>query len=373
MSRPFPTRVAPLLLALAASCALPPEGRSSPAEACRVAPDGGPPAAPGVTDRGIGGTGAPAAGPRITDKGIGGTGVVGVITGFASICLDGLEVDLPPDARITIDAAEADASRLRAGQMALITAAPAADGALVARSVTIRHAVSGPVELVSGGEMLVAGQRVVVSGALRDSPLARAGKAVAVSGVHRPDGAIVATRLDPARDARVTLRGPARRGPGGALHIGRLELPATGLAPGWLEVEGHYAQGRFVTDHIQPSPGLGAPGQMFGAKIGRVIAEAYIRRSGDRLELSDGVSVPAASGLLALTAPTARLAVVTLDVKADGSMIATDIALRSGGPGEAPSHNPPVARGQAPQGPSGPAAGQGPAGPANDRGGGRQR
>jgi len=356
MSRRLLTsRVTPLLVVLAASCAQPPGNTSRPTDACRVAPDGGPPnisdqgiTGRGIADRGIGGTGAPLTGRQITDKGIGGTGVVGVITGFASVCLDGLEVGLPTDATITIDGASADSSQLRAGQLALITASPEANGGLVARSVTIRHEVAGPVDTVNGDELLVAGQRVVLSKALRDRHLAQTGMTVAISGVRRLDGAIVATRIDPARGERVILHGQMRHGPSGTAQIGRLELVDAPSQQGWLAVEGHYAQGRFVTDQMQTSPGLNAPGQMFGAAVSRVIAETYVRRSGDRLELGAGVTVAATTGSLASADGTPHLAVVTLDVKADGSVIATDLTMRSGEPGGAPPHNASVPRGQNP-------------------------
>ncbi len=49
-----------------------------------------------ASDRGIGGTGAPASGPVISDRGIGGTGIVGVVTGFGSVFVNGLEVAYIP-------------------------------------------------------------------------------------------------------------------------------------------------------------------------------------------------------------------------------------------------------------------------------------
>ena len=65
-----------------------------------VGPDGGAP----IAERGIGGTGGPATtgdrasaapGPPpygLGHAGIGGTGMTGIVTGFASVCVDGLEV-----------------------------------------------------------------------------------------------------------------------------------------------------------------------------------------------------------------------------------------------------------------------------------------
>jgi hypothetical protein len=55
---------------------------------CQIGPDDG----PAVADRGIGGTGIDDNAIQTADRGIGGTGIVGVITGFSSVCVDGLEV-----------------------------------------------------------------------------------------------------------------------------------------------------------------------------------------------------------------------------------------------------------------------------------------
>ena len=49
---------------------------------------------PQWSDRGIGGTGGASQPTRSADRGIGGTGIIGIITGFASVCLDGVEVHL---------------------------------------------------------------------------------------------------------------------------------------------------------------------------------------------------------------------------------------------------------------------------------------
>src|ERR1700687_2638762 len=93
-----------LFLATLVSCAGPtPEPVDEaavvePGVVCRVDHNGG----PVVVERGIGGTGAPAK-THLSDRGIGGTGIVGVVTGFASICVDGLEVRLDKTASVSIN------------------------------------------------------------------------------------------------------------------------------------------------------------------------------------------------------------------------------------------------------------------------------
>ena len=64
-----------------------------------------PDVSPLFADRGIGGTGAPAAlsaASRTADRGIGGTGIIGVVTGFGSIFVNGLEIQYPADVHFTL-------------------------------------------------------------------------------------------------------------------------------------------------------------------------------------------------------------------------------------------------------------------------------
>src|SRR3984957_18086835 len=75
-----------------------------------------------ASDRGIGGTGAPAPGPLISDRGIGGTGIVGVITGFGSVFVDGLEVAYAPGTPMTVDGEAGTPDALHVGQVAAIVA-----------------------------------------------------------------------------------------------------------------------------------------------------------------------------------------------------------------------------------------------------------
>ncbi len=75
-----------------------------------------------ASDRGIGGTGGPAAGPEISDRGIGGTGIVGVITGFGSVIVNGMEIAYAPDTPVSVDGVSDTTATLRVGQFAAIVA-----------------------------------------------------------------------------------------------------------------------------------------------------------------------------------------------------------------------------------------------------------
>ncbi|KGM32100.1 hypothetical protein P409_23395, partial [Inquilinus limosus MP06] len=114
-----------------------------------------------VADRGIGGTGI----SPVEDRGMGGTGIVGVITGFGSIWVNGIEVEFDPATPVRVEGSSARGDVLRVGQVAVITAS-GSGSRLDARSIIVRHEVSGPVEAVesNGTALRVAGQRVTFAG-----------------------------------------------------------------------------------------------------------------------------------------------------------------------------------------------------------------
>src|SRR5262249_47773517 len=77
-----------LLLGCAAGAGRESATDSTSAPVCKIGPQGG----PVVSERGMGGTGISTRNTVTTERGLGGTGIVGVITGFSSICINGLEV-----------------------------------------------------------------------------------------------------------------------------------------------------------------------------------------------------------------------------------------------------------------------------------------
>ena len=165
-----------------------------------------------ASDRGIGGTGAPASGPAISDRGIGGTGIVGVITGFGSVFVNGLEVAYTSTTPLTVDGVPDPDAALRVGQLATIVASD--DHGLNAVSIDVRHEVSGPVTSVSPDvvnpdteTLVVAGQTVAIDSGTQGARTVHPGDWVAVSGLREPDGVIAASRLDP----RMPGTGPGAR------------------------------------------------------------------------------------------------------------------------------------------------------------------
>ncbi len=291
-----------------------------------------------LAERGIGGTGLgagsvvadPAASPgngavpapRPGDRGIGGTGVVGVITGFGSVCVDGLEVALAPATVVAVDGVPATATALRAGQLVALRAADAAE-APRADALAVRHEVVGPAHDEGSGVLEVAGQRVLVGpetrGALHPAP----GAVVAVSGLRDATGAVVATRVDlygaavPKQDVPALVHGTLRRDEGG-LWLGALPVsPAPGvLVPGDGPViaTGVLENGRLSAATLAPDLLASDPVAFFGATVNRYVLESFVDPASSRLLLGQalrGTAVPGGRSVMAFERGTAGIALVS--------------------------------------------------------------
>jgi hypothetical protein len=182
-------------------------------------------AAPACDPGGIGGTG-------IDPGGIGGTGqraeaevgVLGVITGFASICVNGIEVHFDANTPVALNGDPASAKALGVGQLVSVLAVGTGAQAR-AQWIDIVDATVGPVTAVeSAGTLLqVNKQRVridpstVLGPDLSRAQLAAAqvGDTLRVSGLRSADGTIVATRVETApQGTRALAAEPADPGLG---------------------------------------------------------------------------------------------------------------------------------------------------------------
>lgn len=206
----------------------------------------------GDPDSGIGGTGFGA-----PDSGIGGTGVFGTITGFASICVNGLEVHYAPDVSVTWNGAAATAQDLAIGHVVWIVAEEE-DDELVARSIEVSSALIGSVDRfdVERGALHISGESVAVTSATRvfgnvgGEVDVDAGTRVEISGLRRADGRIVASRIDrttreltaPGADRsqelvrnatglrRLSLEGFVEAGAAARMRVAGVEVDTRGIA-----------------------------------------------------------------------------------------------------------------------------------------------
>ena len=305
-----------------------------PPSRCRVGPDGGPPradrgiggtgvSAGRLSERGIGGTGQPAT--LTADRGIGGTGapdtgISGVITGFASVCVNGVEVALDPSVPILVDeSARVDAGALRAGQMVAITAA--SDQAEPrAQAVAVRHEVIGPVEAVvslNPGLAIVAGQRVRIPPRTEGALVVRPGVWVAVSGVRNAEGDIVASRLDRAPPGPVLVHGPLMR-IDGQRSIGSLAIVGQAggpdLAGSYVTARGVWRDGGLAAT-VTPDLLMTNPPAYFGPGIRHVVLEAYVRLDANEAVMAGGFRAARPPGLDGPSGP----AIISLDAGENGT------------------------------------------------------
>ncbi|MEZ5703408.1 MAG: DUF5666 domain-containing protein [Burkholderiaceae bacterium] len=177
--------------------------------------------------RGIGGTGQVASG-----GGLGGTGIVGVVTGFSSICVNGLRVTYEPDAPVWRDGRHADPGELAVGQVVALQAARQGGG-LRAQRIEVLDAVVGPVAAINAktGHLALVGQ---IAQAQEPGDLAgmAVGDWVRVSGLTRADGVIRATRVQRAAPGLAWLRGRVTQLSGVAFRVGATRIDGRRLK--WL-------------------------------------------------------------------------------------------------------------------------------------------
>lgn len=332
------------LLLLAAACAeraSPPSPAATPIEAaiCSIGPDGGPPAraastTPEPDDRGIGGTGVRVAQAEEGERGIGGTGIVGVVTGFASICVNGMHVLYDRELSVAFGEVVEPPAALRVGQVVVISADERA-GTMLARRVRVRYEVAGPVEAVAPGALRVAGQRVTLTGAVPGGTGWKPGDEVLVSGLRAPDGDIVASRIDPRPPGspRTVMLHGALTSHGGVTRIGTLPVRIVpGLPmpdPGPVIATGLIEEGVLVPIAVVPDMLLRDPAYWFGPAYGRFLYEGYVSLGAGMVTLAPGLHAPAPAGLPAFGT---RRGVVELRAGPGGGLTASQLRDAAGAP-----------------------------------------
>ncbi len=191
--------------------------------------------APRPDEGGIGGTGILSMQPD-DEGGIGGTGisagadtgVIGTVTGFGSICVNGVEIHYGADTPVRIDGQPATAGQLAVGQVVEV-AASGTGSDLQARRIAVRHVVSGPVTGLEAerAEIEVMGQTVLLSPLTRAgdgesaavAPAFPLGSYVQVSGMRRDDGAVEASRINRVDTPTVQVVGPVTKVDSGMLWV----------------------------------------------------------------------------------------------------------------------------------------------------------
>lgn len=235
---------------------------------------------------GIGGSGiVPGSGGD--EDGIGGSGIFGTVTGFGSLCVNGQRVIYEDDVTVTVDDRAMDVSELAVGQVVQVSTRRESDG-IHAVAIDVQHDLSGPITEIGENFFEVMGERLELR------PLAsevlvelEIGKRVSVSGLRGPDGRLIASRVDWAKDdGRDLVRGEPTEDDRDHLRIGEVllvpaangsvDLVAALAAEGRFLVEGRWNDdaGRFEVYGASKSP-------ITSGIDSRVDIEGYVTQTAD--------------------------------------------------------------------------------------------
>ncbi len=256
----------------------------------------------GIQDGGIGGTGnkeggiGGTGGQMANDGGIGGTGIVGVITGFASICVNGVEIHYDPDTPVSVDGQSSTIHGLAAGQMVVVRA-HGIGNEVTARNIAVVNAVVGPIDGINPatGEMRILDQTIQVRGSDRLANL-KTGEWVQVSGHRLSNRAVVASHIEPyqphaqARIAKINghITQVDTKGfsvDGTRIELKQQALPADITLGVEVSVSGHWDNASLQAQHIQVDPTLNSMGD-----VEHVVIEGYVHAlHGRELHLSNRI------------------------------------------------------------------------------------
>ncbi len=172
---------------------------------------------------GLGGTGKPLS--KTNGSGIGGTGqkqdsqsavIIGTITGFGSICVNGIEIHYTDSTPVQLNGEDSAAGQLAIGQIVSVTVNGV--GAEVnAEEIEINNIVSGPITAIDQqlNQLTVLGQTVrlldhtLFSDGSGSKPVFEKGHFINVSGFRQTNGEILANRIDQSSvNNTVNLTGP---------------------------------------------------------------------------------------------------------------------------------------------------------------------
>lgn len=196
--------------------------------------------------------------------GIGGTGIVGTLTDFGSVIVNGLRVAVAPDLPVTTPLGDVSQDMLALGQNLTIEAATVS-GTLLARRIAVVYPMVADLDAGDAGAITVGGVPVCLEpGAVNG---ASTGQRVAVSGIWN-GSEIVASRLDPVSgNTPVTASGTLRFSTAdGRWTIGAMPviLPdgVTGESGSFATASGALVDGVLNIDNFQPGRFTGAAGAL---------------------------------------------------------------------------------------------------------------
>ncbi len=246
---------------------------------------------------GAGGTGAPILRPG----GTGGTGIVGTITGFASICVNGLEVHFGKDVPVSENGAPASSAHLAIGQVVAVEAFAGKRG-LQAGRISILNVYEGPLTALpnASAPLRVMGQPVRLAAGARVAEGLRPGEPVRVSGLRDARGEVVASRIERAPGLREAsaIGAVDRAGSLQGLKLGTRVAPAREVL-----VRGQWTGRQLEVAQTRPDPSL-----PFAGRVQTAVIEGLVQRSHAQQLVVAGIKVTLGQGTVIVGKQPAALA-----------------------------------------------------------------
>ncbi len=232
---------------------------------------------------GIAGTGkqvaqTPTQAPTQLANGIAGTGrqvaegvtvLFGVITGFASICVNGVEIHFDDTTPISLNGVEAKPDQLAVGQVVAVLAN--GQGSEVdAQKISVLPAVQGPITRIDHANLQVMGQPIKIDAHTQfaagfNAQSMQLGQVVSVHGLRTGDGTVVASYVA-ASQAAHTLFGTVSEVRGAMIAIDGVQIDTASLDRSYtigtkLWVAGQWKNGVFNAERANdeaswPSKGI---------------------------------------------------------------------------------------------------------------------
>jgi Domain of unknown function (DUF5666) len=349
---PLLRRSAALLVLLLAACSVRAPAPVPPAPRAAAACSAASPLNPAVQIPGIGGTGAVASmdpgGIGGTGQvahegtGMGGTGIVGVVTGFASVCVNGVEVEVEADTPVRRDGQGASLVELAVGQLVAVRAQGTGTEVRALR-IEMLDAVVGPVEVIDTDRQVlrVLGQRVRVLAVADLAPL-KPGDWVRVSGHRLATGEVRASRvqlLAPGAPRVAQALGVLEPDGVGGWRLGGTPIPWPPGQASPADGQEWLVQGTWDGQRLQPQRLVPQPTRRALGEARDVVLQGYVHGlSGRELQLGYEV-VQLEAGLVVRGGALASVRVgqpvqVRGRLDAQNRVLATELSLgREGGRG----------------------------------------
>lgn len=227
-----------------------------------------------------------------SESGIGGTGIVGTISGFGSICVNGVEIHYDETTHITESGKAALKNKLALGQTVSVLATTI-EQHYYAKEIRVLSEVQGVIDSIKIGDNVfnVLGQTVHLPAELLGN--IAVGDNVVISGNRLEDGSINAARVEKRENLpNVSLIGTVEIDHStGDFQIGhqRIALPEnhTALQIGdEIGIQGELQNGVLRVEKIEQNPRLA-----FSSKVEQLLLQGYVREgNGSKINL-DGMKI----------------------------------------------------------------------------------